>query len=162
MQDIDVQEDKVLLAAEAGGGGGGGGSGDDDDDDDDDKEDDDDDDDDDEQQHPPLFQDVVDHWKDFEWTTGPVCVTHKGYSWGTPQVWAVTADEGKRVIQHAAGEAGFDADQVGQWGISGSSSSRYGVSLPVKVDTTGGYYWITDRDGSDGRPIVARTSNPYG
>ncbi len=105
---------------------------------------------------------VVDHWKDFTWTTGPVCVTHKGYSWGTPQVWAVTADEGKRVIQHAAGEAGFDANQVGEWGISNSSSSRYGVSLPVKVDTTGGYYWITDRDGSDGRPIVAQLPNPYG
>ena len=98
---------------------------------------------------------LVDYWKDFTWTTGPVCVTHKGYSWGTPQVWAVTADEGKRVIQHAAGEAGFDANQVGQWGISHSSSSRYGVSLPVKVDTTGGYYWITDRDNSNGRPIVA-------
>lgn len=98
---------------------------------------------------------LVDYWKDFTWTTGPVCVTHKGHSWGTPQVWASTADEGKRVIQHAAGEAGFDANQVGQWGISNSSSSRYGVSLPVKVDTTGGYYWITDRDGSDGRPIVA-------
>ena len=105
---------------------------------------------------------LVDHWKDFTWTTGPVCVTHKGYSWGTPQVWAATADEGKRVIQHAAGEAGFDANKVGEWGISNSSSSRYGVSLPVKVDTTGGYYWITDRDGSDGRPIVATSSSPYG
>ena len=98
---------------------------------------------------------LVDHWKDFTWTTGPVCVTHKGYSWGTPQVWAATADEGKRVIQHAAREAGFDADQVGEWGISNSASPRYGVSLPVKVDTTGGYYWITARDGEDGRPIVA-------
>ena len=103
---------------------------------------------------------LVDHWKDFTWTTGAVCVTHKGHTWGTPQVWAVTADEGKRVIQHAAREAGFDANQVGKWGISYSSSSRYGVSLPVKVDTTGGYYWITNRDGSNQRPIVALTTNP--
>ena len=102
---------------------------------------------------------LVDHWKDFTWTTGAVCVTHKGHTWGTPQVWAATADEGKRVIQHAAREAGFDADQVGEWGISNSSGSRYGVSLPVKVDTTGGYYWITNRDGSNQRPIVALTSD---
>lgn len=98
---------------------------------------------------------VVNYWKDFTWESGGVCVTHKGHSWGTPQVWAATADEGKRVIQHAAGEAGFDANQVGEWGISSSASARYGVSLPMKVDTTGGYYWITERDGSDGRPIVA-------
>ena len=103
---------------------------------------------------------LVDHWKDFTWTTGPVCVTHKGYSWGTPQVWAASIDEGKRVIQHAAREAGFDAFEIGEWVISSSSSARYGVSLPMKVDTTGGYYWITERDGSDGRPIVALTPHP--
>jgi hypothetical protein len=102
---------------------------------------------------------LVDHWKDFTWTTGPVIVTHTGHTWGSLKVWAATADEGKRVIQHAAREAGFDADQVGEWGISNSSGSRYGVSLPVKVDTTGGYYWITNRDGSNQRPIVALTSD---
>ena len=98
---------------------------------------------------------LVDHWKDFEWESGPVVVSHKGHTWGTPQVWAATADEGKRVIQHAAREAGFDADQVGKWGISSSSGSRYGVSGQMKVDTTGGYYWVTERDGSNQRPIVA-------
>ena len=102
---------------------------------------------------------LVDHWKDFTWTTGPVIVTHTGHTWGSLKVWAASADEGKRVIQHAAGEAGFDANQVGEWGISNSSGSRYGVSLPVKVDTTGGYYWITNRDGSNQRPIVALTSD---
>ena len=98
---------------------------------------------------------LVDHWKDFTWESGPVIVSHQGYSWGSPKVWAATADEGKRVIQHAAREAGFDANQVGQWRISNSASSRFGVSLPMKVDTTGGYYWVTERDGSDGRPVVA-------
>ena len=102
---------------------------------------------------------LVDHWKDFTWQSGPVIVSHTGYSWGAPKVWAATADEGKRVIQHAAGEAGFDANQVGQWRISNSSSSRYGVSLPMKVDTKGGYFWVTARDGEDGRPIVA--TSPY-
>jgi hypothetical protein len=105
---------------------------------------------------------IVDHWKDFSFESGPVVVCHSGSSWGTPQVWAATADEGKRVIRHAAGEAGIDPDQVGRWTISSSSSARYGVSDTMKVDTTGGYYWITARDGSDGRPMVATSSNPYG
>ncbi len=98
---------------------------------------------------------VVDHWKNFTWQSGSVIVSHKGHSWGTPQVWAASENEGKRVIQHAAREAGFDAFETGEWVISSSSSSRYGVSASMKVDTTGGYYWITDRDGSNGRPIVA-------
>ena len=98
---------------------------------------------------------IVDHWKDFTFESGPVIVCHSGSSWGTPQVWAATEDEGKRVIRHAAGEAGIDPDQVGRWTISSSSSARYGVSSSMSVDTTGGYYWITARDGSDGRPIVA-------
>ena len=102
---------------------------------------------------------LVDHWKDFTWTSGPVIVTHTGHTWGSLKVWAASADEGKRVIQHAAREAGFDANQVGEWGISNSSGARYGVSLPVKVDTTGGYYWITARDGASERPIVALTSD---
>ena len=103
---------------------------------------------------------VVDHWKNFTWQSGSVIVSHKGHSWGTPQVWAASIDEGKRVIQHAAREAGFDAFEIGEWVISSSSSARYGVSLPMKVDTTGGYYWITERDGSNGRPIVALTPYP--
>jgi hypothetical protein len=98
---------------------------------------------------------IVDYWRDFTFESGPVVVCHSGSDWGTPQVWAATEDEGKRVIRHAAGEAGIDPDQVGRWTISGSSSARYGVSASMKVDTTGGYYWITARDGSNGRPIVA-------
>ena len=100
---------------------------------------------------------LVDHWKDFTFQSGAVIVTHTGSSWGSLKVWANTVDEGKRVIQHAAREAGIDADQVGQWGVSYSSSPRYGVSLPMRIDTTGGYYWITARDGENNRPIVAKT-----
>ena len=98
---------------------------------------------------------IVDHWKDFTYTAGPVCVIHSGSSWGTPQVWAASESEGKRVIQHAAREAGIDPDQVGKWTVSSSDNARYGVPGTMRVDTTGGYYWITARDGSDGRPIVA-------
>ena len=100
--------------------------------------------------------DVVNHWKDFTWTSGPVCVIHSGSAVGTPQVWASTVDEGKRVIRHAFGEAGGDPDQIGKWTVSGSDNPRFGVSLQMRVNTKGGYYWITARDGSDQRPIVAR------
>ena len=98
---------------------------------------------------------LVDHWADFTFVAGPVCVIHSGASWGTPQVWASSADEGKRVILHAAREAGIDPNQVGRWSARRSNSSRLGVSLQMNVDTTGGYYWITERDGSNGRPLVA-------
>ena len=98
---------------------------------------------------------VVDHWKDFTFESGPVVVSHLGSAWGTPKVWAASEDEGKRVIRHAAGEAGIDPDQVGRWRIGSCDSSRLGVSDTMSVDTEGGFYRITARDGSDGRPIVA-------
>ena len=98
---------------------------------------------------------VVDHWKDFVFSAGPVCVQHSGHSWGTPQVWASSVDEGKRVIQHAGGEAGIDPDQVGKWTVSGSDNPRFGMPGRMRVNTSGGYYWITARLGSDGRPQVA-------
>lgn len=100
---------------------------------------------------------LVDHWKDFSFTSGAVRVVHTGYSWGSPSVWAVDADEGKRVLRHAAAEAGFDPDQVGRWKVGGSDNPRLGVSDTMNVDTTGGYYWITERDGSNNRPQVPKT-----
>lgn len=103
------------------------------------------------------LEELVDYWAAFSFDAGPVCVSHNGATWGNPQVWAASADEGKRVIRHAAGEAGIDPDQVGQWQISGSRNPRFGVSGTMKVDTTGGYYWITARLGSSERPIVAKT-----
>ena len=97
---------------------------------------------------------VVDHWKDFVWQAGPVCVQHSGHSWGTPQVWAASVAEGKRVIQHAGREAGVDPDQVGKWTVSGSDNPRFGMPGTMRVNTKGGYYWITERLGSSGRPYV--------
>ena len=97
---------------------------------------------------------VVEHWREFTWQAGPICVTHKGASWGAPQVWAASAAEGKRVIRHAAIEAGMDTDQNGRWIISGSHNPRFGVSGTMRVNTRGGYYWITERLGSDARPLV--------
>ena len=100
---------------------------------------------------------LIDHWKDFSFNAGPVVVKHRGSNWGTIAVWASDAAEGKRVILHAAAEAGIDANQTGRWEIGGSVSSRLGMPGTMNIDTTGGYYWITCRDGSDNRPLVGRT-----
>ena len=102
---------------------------------------------------------LVDYWKDFTWEAGGVVVGHIGGPWGTPKVWAASEHEGKRVLLHAAGEAGFDPDQIGEWKVGVSRGARLGVSGTMRVDTTGGFYWVTNRDGSDQRPIVAKASD---
>ena len=98
---------------------------------------------------------LVDYWKDFTWEAGPVVVGHVGATWGTPKVWAASEDEGKRVLRHAAGDAGIDPDQEGQWQVRSSAGTRNGVSGTMRVNKKGGYWWITARDGADNRPIVA-------
>ena len=98
---------------------------------------------------------LVDHWKDFTWEAGPVVVGHVGATWGTPKVWAASEDEGKRVLRHAAGDAGIDPDQEGQWQVRSSAGTRNGVSGTMRVNKKGGYWWITARDGANNRPIVA-------
>ena len=97
---------------------------------------------------------VVEHWKDFVWAAGPVCVKHTGSDLGAPQVWAASIDEGKRVVLHAGAEAGIDPNQDGQWTVSGSDNPRYGMPGTMRVNTKGGYYWITARLGPDNRPLV--------
>ena len=92
------------------------------------------------------------YWSDFVWTSGSVCVIHKGAWWGTPQVWAATAEEGKRVIRFAGAEAGLDPDQTGEWTISSSNSSRYGMSLKVRLAMEQGERWVTRREGPSGSP----------
>ena len=100
---------------------------------------------------------VVEHWRSFVWSSGPVCVQHRDSQLGAPQVWAASIDEGKRVIRHAAAEAGIDPDSVGRWEVSGSDNPRYGMPGTMRVNTAGGYYWITSRLGPDQRPLVAET-----
>ena len=95
------------------------------------------------------------HWKDFEWDTGGVVVYHSGSPVGTPQVWAASVDEGKRVLRHAFGEAGIDPDQVGEWGTSSSDNPRYGVSRRVKLKTIDGCWMATARSGPSGWPEAA-------
>jgi hypothetical protein len=100
---------------------------------------------------------LIDHWKDFSFSAGPVLVRNVGSTLGTIKCWASSIDEGKRVLLHAFAEAGVDANQTGRWEVSGSTSSRLGMPGTMNVDTTGGYYWITARDGSDNRPVVGKT-----
>ena len=98
---------------------------------------------------------LTDYWKNFTFSAGAVCVYHKGSAVGTPQVWAASADEGKRVIRHAFGETGVDPDQVGQWGVSGSDNPRFGVSGSIKVKQLDRAVSVTSRKGSNGLPLVA-------
>lgn len=102
---------------------------------------------------------LADYWHAFRWNAGPVCVIHKGASWGTPQCWAESADEGKRVIRFAAAESGFDPDEVGQWQISFSSNPRIGQRGSMRVKLVEGFPAVTARDGSDGLPEVAQPLN---
>jgi hypothetical protein len=96
----------------------------------------------------------VAHWKDFEWQAGPVMVIHKGGVWGVPQVWASSADEGKRVIRHAATIAGVNLEAKGsEWHVSHSASPRVGKPGLMKVQRLrNGAWMISKRVGSDGLP----------
>ena len=89
------------------------------------------------------------YWQDFTWTAGEVCVIHKGAWWGTPQVWASTQEEGQRVLRFAAAEAGIDPDQAGEWGVSSSSSPRYGMSGTMRILRYEGFPWVAQRSGPD-------------
>ena len=98
---------------------------------------------------------LSEYWASFTWTAGAVCVKHVGAPWGTPQCWASSADEGKRVIRFAAAESGFDPDAVGKWEIGFSRNPRYGQRGSMRVKLIEGFPAVTSRDGSDGLPTVA-------
>jgi hypothetical protein len=100
------------------------------------------------------------YWEDFTWRSGPVVVFHKGAWWGTPQVWAETEAEGKRVIRFAAGEAGIDPDQAGEWGISSSSAPRYGMSGTMRIQRFEGFPWVAKRDGPNWPNYLAKAGDP--
>jgi hypothetical protein len=100
------------------------------------------------------------YWCGFTWKSGPVCVIHKGAWWGTPQIWAESAEEGKRVIRHAAAEAGLDPDQVGGWTISSSRSPRNGMPGTMKILRKEGFPWVASRQGTDWPNYLASSSNP--
>jgi hypothetical protein len=102
----------------------------------------------------PL-EDHTEHWRGFEWDAGPVCVIHKGGRWGVPQVWAISAAEGKRVIRHAAAIAGIDCDQEGRWVVTGTLDPRYGKTGKMLVKgLRDGAIAVTKREGPNGLPQV--------
>jgi len=92
------------------------------------------------------------YWSAFTWQAGPVCVIHKGAWWGTPQVWAASESEGQRVIRFAAGEAGIDPDQAGEWHTTSSYSPRIGMSGRMRLQEEQGLQWVTRREGASGLP----------
>lgn len=103
----------------------------------------------------------TDHWKDFSWQAGPVCVISKGLSWGEPQVWASTAEEGKRVIAHAAQVAGVDlTDPKHSWLVTGSSSPRVGQAGTMRVQWRSGLICVSKRSGPSGLPVLAGPAHP--
>ena len=96
------------------------------------------------------------YWESFSWRAGSVCVRHTGAWWGDPQVWAESEEEGKRVIRHAAAEAGIDPNQVGRWAVSRSRSPRYGMSGTMRVKLFEGFPWVASRDGAAWPNILAK------
>lgn len=98
---------------------------------------------------------LANYWKDFEWDTGDVIVSHTGTPVGDPQVWAASESEGKRVLRHAFAEAGVDPDQSGEWRVSSTANPRFGVARRVKLKRIDGAWSATARRGSSGSPEAA-------
>lgn len=101
----------------------------------------------------------VAHWEHFSWQAGPICVIHKGAPWGVPQVWAATAEEGKRVIRHAGQVAGVDPDATGEWIVTGSADNRMGRTGTMRVMHRSGLICVSKRPSSVGRPLLAVASS---
>lgn len=105
----------------------------------------------------PLADHVA-HWDTFSWEAGPVVVVHRGGPWGVLQVWALDADEGRRVIRHAGEIAGVDPDAEGEWLITASDDLRYGqtgtMRLARRRSWDGEILQISKRPGPDGLPTV--------
>jgi hypothetical protein len=97
------------------------------------------------------------HWRNFEWQSGPVQVISTGLPWGKPQIWAASAEEGKRVIAHAAAIAEVDlASKKHRWTVRTTKSARLGSIATMRVDRdVGGSLWVVTRTGSDGHPEIA-------
>lgn len=98
-----------------------------------------------------------DHWIGFTWESGPWMVISEGLPWGKPRVWAKSAEEGKRVLGHAAAIAGVNlADPAHRWVIREVHNPRYGEVLPMKVHRDKhGHWWVATRNGPSGFPFVA-------
>ena len=96
---------------------------------------------------------LAEFFRDFTWDAGPACVKHVGAWWGSPQVWAASVDEGKRVIREIAREAGLDPDLEGEWEDAVSRNPRFGMTGKMRLRKLEGFPWISSRDGSNMLPM---------
>jgi hypothetical protein len=94
------------------------------------------------------------HWSGFSWSSGPVLVRSMGLPWGRMTVMALTVEEGKRVISHAAQVAGVDLnDPRHRWIVKTTNSPRIGVELMmVPQEDRWGAIRVSKRAGSSGPP----------
>ena len=80
----------------------------------------------------------------------------RGRALGSIQVWAQTAEEGKRVVRHAGEIAGVDPDGVGEWTVHIAQNGRYGRAGTMRPRALGaGAISVTMRSGPSGLPEVA-------
>ena len=98
-------------------------------------------------------RELMDYFRDFSWQAGQVCVIHKGAWWGTPQVWAASVAEGRRVLRYVAGEAGLDPDLEGEWSDSVANNPRFGQSGTMRVRKIEGMPWVSSRGSSNMLPM---------
>jgi hypothetical protein len=95
----------------------------------------------------------TEHWVGFTWQSGPVIVASVG-PWGCVKVWAANAEEGKRVIRHAAAIAGFDPDRDSgaRWIVTLDKSGRSDAVRTYGTRVLKYGIAVTKRDGPDGFP----------
>ena len=104
------------------------------------------------------------HWDGFSFEAGPVIVSAEGI-WGGCQVWAASAEEGKRVIRHGLTFGGFDPDdkEQGEWKITTSRSGRNGQPGTYRTDVDKKGLRVSKRDGPNGQPFAEwPAAGPWG
>jgi hypothetical protein len=96
----------------------------------------------------PETEDAVllsmqEHWEGFEWVSGPVVVRWDHPDHGQVQVWAVTEEEGRGVVEHALAHMGVN-EAVGTWRIASVTNPRFGRVATVRAAI------VSARAGSSG------------
>ena len=95
------------------------------------------------------------HWQGFEYEAGSVIVSAEGI-WGGCQVWAVSRQEGQRVIRHGLLFGGFDPDDPlqGEWKFSQARDGRNGKGGRFRTSEGRLGVLVSKREGPDGAPIA--------
>lgn len=75
---------------------------------------------------------MAEHWAGFTWVSGPVIVGWKSHTHGHIQVWAVSEEEGKGVIQHALAHMGV-TEEAGTYLVGMSGNPRFGKVATVRA-----------------------------